>query len=152
MNISTPIHSTFDIERIFDVAPSRVFAAWSAPDLKARWFVGPDGWKLVGRSLDFRVGGTETLRGAFASGGTSFFTAHYHLIEPASLLVFDYDMYVNDSYLSVSLVTVHFTPRSAGTSMVFTEQILFLDGEDGTNSRRRGWSDHVERLAKVLQP
>ena len=31
-------HATFVIERIYDASPARVFAAWSEPEAKARWF------------------------------------------------------------------------------------------------------------------
>ena len=37
-------HETFSIERIYDAAPSRVFAAWADPKAKEQWFGGPDGW------------------------------------------------------------------------------------------------------------
>jgi len=34
-------HGSFTIERRFDAAPARVFAAWSNPDAKAGWFGPP---------------------------------------------------------------------------------------------------------------
>ena len=49
-------HATFTLERVFPVPPARVFAAWADPALKARWFVGPEGWTEIERSSDFREG------------------------------------------------------------------------------------------------
>ena len=47
-------HATFSLERSYPVPLARVFAAWSDPAAKARWFAtGPDS----GHELDFRVGG-----------------------------------------------------------------------------------------------
>src|SRR3974390_1050958 len=48
-------HATFTLERTYPVPPERVFDAWAAPQVKARWFAGnPDGYEL-----DFRPGGLE---------------------------------------------------------------------------------------------
>ena len=35
------LHDTFRIERHFDAAPPKVFAAFADPAAKARWFGGP---------------------------------------------------------------------------------------------------------------
>ncbi len=64
-------HDTFTIERILDATPDRVFAALGDPEKKAKWFVGPSGWKLVERTFDFRVGGRERVVGTFPDGKTS---------------------------------------------------------------------------------
>ena len=48
-------HTTFTLERTYPVSPDQVFAAWAAPEVKARWFAGnPEGYEL-----DFRPGGIE---------------------------------------------------------------------------------------------
>jgi uncharacterized protein YndB with AHSA1/START domain len=66
-------HATFVIERQYDAAPARVFAAWSTQGGKASWFVGPNEWQQVERSFDFRVGGEERLKGAFPGGRVTDF-------------------------------------------------------------------------------
>ena len=145
------VHGTFAIERTFRVPTARVFAAWADVETKARWFIGPpDRWKLVKRELDFRVGGTELLHGAFGSH-TSIFTARYHSILPNERIVYAYDMHVGDKHLSVSLATVEFAATAGGaTRMTFTEQAAFLDGEDGVKSREAGTAAHFDRLALEL--
>jgi DNA-directed RNA polymerase specialized sigma24 family protein len=35
-------HATFVVERSYDAAPHRVFAAWSDPEAKTRWFGSSD--------------------------------------------------------------------------------------------------------------
>jgi uncharacterized protein YndB with AHSA1/START domain len=57
LNMKRLIYGNFTIERLYPQKPARVFAAWSDPELKARWFIGPAPWKLVERKLDFRIGG-----------------------------------------------------------------------------------------------
>jgi uncharacterized protein YndB with AHSA1/START domain len=36
-------HATFVVERSYDAAPARVFAAWADPAAKDRWFASPEG-------------------------------------------------------------------------------------------------------------
>ena len=60
MNDHSVIHSTFNLERSYQAAPARVFAAWADPETKAKWFAGPDSE----HRLDLRVGRHEVARGA----------------------------------------------------------------------------------------
>jgi uncharacterized protein YndB with AHSA1/START domain len=152
MTKSPPIiHGSFTLERAYRAAPSRVFAAWADVETKARWFVGPpDRWRLLERELDFRVGGRELLRGELG-GAVTLFVARYHVIVPDERIVYAYDMSAGGRQLSVSLATVELAPaQGGGTRMTFTEQAAFLDGEDGTASRRAGTAPHLERLAAAL--
>ncbi len=155
-------HGQFTIVRHYAASPQRVYAAWSDIELKARWFIGPEKWELVERRLDLRVGGEEVLRGRFPDGaipgrcGGAFetqFTARYHLVEPASRLVYVYDMHLNGQHHSVSLATVEFAPEGNGCQLRFTEQVVFVDGtkaSDGTPSRERGTAEHLDRITAVV--
>jgi uncharacterized protein YndB with AHSA1/START domain len=151
MSEASTRHTTFVIERTYPSAPKRVFRAWADPESKARWFVGDGGWKEVSRELDFRVGGRERLLGAFEGGRTTTFDCVYHDIEPDRRIVYVYDMYSSDRRISVSLSTVVLEPAGAGTRLVYTEQAVFLDFEDG-GGRERGTRAHFDRLATVLTP
>jgi uncharacterized protein YndB with AHSA1/START domain len=51
MNERSVKHSTFVIERNYEALPAKVFAAWSDPVAKARWFPKAD-------KFDFQVGGS----------------------------------------------------------------------------------------------
>lgn len=146
------LHSSFTIERQYRADVARVFAAWADIETKARWFMGPpDTWTLVERGLDFRVGGAERLHGRFGGGRESLYEARFHAIEPGVRLAYVYDMFVNGTHLSVSLASVEFhAGDSGGTRMVYTEQVAFLDGEDGTRSRERGTDAHFDRLGSIL--
>lgn len=143
-------HGAFSLERTYRASIERVYAAWSDPDVKARWFVGPrDEWKLSRRSLDLRVGGAEILEGRFRDR-TTYFAARYHVVEPNERLVYAYDMYVGDVHLSVSLASLELRAAAGGTTMTYTEQGVYLDGEDGSRSRERGTAEHFDRLADAL--
>ena len=43
---------------------------------------GPQGWRLIERTMDFRVGGRERVKGGFDGGVTTTFDAVYHDIVP----------------------------------------------------------------------
>lgn len=144
-------HGDFRLERVFNAPPARVFAAWATAEMKAQWFKGPGTWELLERRLEFRVGGQEVLRGRFGDGLETLYTATFHAISPNQGLVFTYDMHHAGSHLSVSVASVEFTPDKAGTRMTFTEQAVYFDGQDGTESRKTGTAAHFERLAAVLQ-
>src|SRR3954470_18479107 len=109
MSERNAVHDTFTIERTYDATPARVFAAWAQAEAKARWFVGPEPWKPLERSLDLRVGGREVLKGAFAGGPVTLFEAVYHDLVPDQRLVFSYAMSMDERRISVSLVTVQMT-------------------------------------------
>lgn len=62
MSERSVIHSTFVIERDYPVAPERVFAAFSEPARKRRWFAEGNEFEIEHYALDFRAGGTEQAR------------------------------------------------------------------------------------------
>src|SRR6185437_8024512 len=132
-------HGQFAIERTYPAAPERVYAAWSELGARARWFVGPEGWREVRRELDFRVGGREVLEGRFSNGTVTLYTAHFHGLVPDARIVFDYDMHLTGAHHSTSLATVELFPTAdGGTRLLFTEQVAFLDGTQSVSSREHG--------------
>ena len=144
-------HGTFTLNRHWKAQPARVFRAWSTPELKAQWFTGPpERWTLIERALDFTVGGTEILHGRFnETGNTTLFQARFHLIEPDQRLVYSYDLHLAGVFHSITLASLTLTPEGDGTAVAYTEQIVFVDGTDGTESRRHGTSlqyDLIETL------
>jgi uncharacterized protein YndB with AHSA1/START domain len=140
-------HATFVVERSYDAAPDRVFAAWSDPQAKARWFGGSD----ERFELDFRVGGRERRQGIDAEGNAYTFQALYQDVVPASRIVYTYDMLVGATRISVSVATVQFRPQGAGTRLVFTEQGVFLDGHDTPARREHGMGSLLDALGAELR-
>ncbi len=152
MDQLTTRHHSFAIECRFEAAPAQVFRAWADPSVKGRWFAGPrDKWKEKIREFNFRVGGRERLVGTFTGGAVSTFDARYLDIVQDQRIVYQYDMYLDQKRISISLATVALRSSVAGTRMTFTEQAVFLDGFDDAGGRERGTRALFEQLAETLR-
>jgi uncharacterized protein YndB with AHSA1/START domain len=142
-------HATFVIERTYDASPARVFKAWADPKAKALWF-GDPGQDTDTFELDFRVGGREVNRGGPEGGPRYAYDARYHDIVPDERIVYAYDMYMDDTRISVSLSTIELAPDGAGTRLVYTEKGAFLDGHDTPEQRERGTETLLDALGATL--
>lgn len=143
-------HATFTIERRFAAAPAQVFAAYAYARSKARWFGGPDDWEKSNLTLDFRVGGRESVSGGPTGGPIHRYSALYQDIVPDQRIVLTYEMYLDDTRISVSLGTTELRPDGGGTRLVYTEQSVFLDGYDDAGARERGTGALFDNLATFL--
>ena len=150
MTEPTAVYGSFTVERRFPATQARVFAAFADPALKARWFVGPEGWTEVERSCDFREGGRERTMGRFASGFVTDFLATYHDIVPDRRIVYSYAMHLDGRRISVSLATVEILPDGAGTRLLVTEQGSFFDGYEDKGAREHGTGLLMDRLGATL--
>ena len=124
-------HATFVVERTYDASPDRVFAAWSDPEAKARWFHGSEG----AFEFDFRVGGREHRRGTLPDGRAYTFQALYQDIVPARRIVFTYDMLLDDTRISVSVATVQFSVHTSGSHPPVESQ----NAAASPSGSRAGW-------------
>jgi uncharacterized protein YndB with AHSA1/START domain len=146
----TVTHSTFVIERTYPVPPARVFAAFADPKIKARWFVGPEGWETTEVVHDFRIGGRDVNRGGPPGGPIHSYVAEYQDIVPDQRIVTTYTMHMDETPISVSLATTEFKPEGAGTRLIFTEQGTYLDGFDDGSERERGSEILLDQLGAEL--
>jgi uncharacterized protein YndB with AHSA1/START domain len=142
-------HATFVIERTYAASPAWVFNAWANPGAKARWFAAPDEGKAT-YELDFRVGGREINRSGTPGEPVYTYDARYQDIVPDQRIIYTYDMYRDETRLSVSLATVEVAPEGTGTRLTFTEQAAFLDGHDTPDVREQGTQALLDNLGRSL--
>lgn len=146
MTERSAVHSTFVIERTYDASPARVFAAWAEPAAKARWAACH-----AHHEMDFRIGGREVSSGGEPGGPVYTTEAWYRDIEPGERIVYSYTLSVDETRVSVSLVTVEITPDPGGTRLTYTEQGVYLDGHDTPEQRERGTREGFERLTEEVE-
>jgi uncharacterized protein YndB with AHSA1/START domain len=142
-------HRTFVIERSYPTTPQRVFAAFSDPAKKRRWFAGDEDFKPEEFEMDFRVGGRE--RSSFRAQGVDLHQRYgvpRHRARPPHRDCLYHDP--RRSLISSSHATVEFLPTGQGTDLIFTEQAAFFEGADGPHVREEGWRKLLEHLAKEL--
>ena len=143
-------HNTFTLERVYSAAPARVFAAFSDPAIKSRWFAGPSEWAVERALFEFRVGGRERVISKPTEGPAHRFDATYMDIVRDERIVYTYTMHMDDTLTSISVATFEFRPVPEGARLVLTEQGAFLDGHDRPGQREAGTRGLLEKLAKAL--
>jgi uncharacterized protein YndB with AHSA1/START domain len=139
-------HATFSLERTYDVAPARVFAAWAEPTAKRRWFAKD----AAEHHLDFRVGGREVLRARPGGGPLLSFESTYHDIVDGERIVYSSTLSTEEQVATVSLTTVQFAREGSGTRLVLTEQGTYLDALEHPSWREQGTGEHLQALGAEL--
>ena len=147
MNERTVEHATFSVERTYNAAPARVFAAFAEPAQKARWFGPGDD---APTTLDFRVGGSESMSGQVEGGPSYRYDAVYQDIVTDQRIVYTYDMHLNDQRISVSVATIEIVAEGERTRVLLTEQGVFLDGLDQPAQREKGTGELLDKLGTTL--
>ncbi len=150
MSVHTVAHETFVIERTYDAPIARTFQAWANPLLKARWFAGSAEAIGSGYELDFRVGGREVNRGGPPGGPVYTYTSEFRDIIPEQRIVYTYEMFADETRISVSVATVLFSGSDEKTQLILTEQGVFLDGHDTVAQREEGTRSLLDSLAASL--
>lgn len=144
-------HATFAIERHYDVAPARVFAAFSDPTIKRRWFLEGEGWEIDEYETDFRVGGREYSRFRFRGGPEITNDTVYQDIVPDQRIIIAYSMAIGGQRISASLQTIELEADGTGTRLTLTEHGAFLDGHDDPAGREHGTRGLLDALEAVLR-
>src|SRR5271165_4986544 len=149
------VHNTFVVERAYAVSPEQVFAAFSDPAKKRRWFAEGDNTRLENYEMDFRDGGREHYASGFKAGhplaGRTLRSENiYRNIVPNRRIVFTSTMAMEEKIFSISLGTVELLPSEKGTDLILTFQSAFLEGADGPEMRQAGWRALLEKLAAEL--
>ena len=149
------VHNTFVVERAYPVPPERVFAAFSDPAKKRRWYAEAESKQIESYDMDFRLGGKEHYVAGFNEGhplaGRTLKSENiYRNIVPNRRILFTSTMALEERPFSISLGTVELLPSEKGTDLILTFQSAFLEGADGPEMREAGWRVLLEKLAAEL--
>ena len=106
--------------------------------------------------LDFREGGTESVRYRFREG-TPFpgvvltNDGVFQNIVPDSRIMMASAMTLGGKCISTSLATFEFLEAAdGGTDLIFTHHGAFLEGSGGPEMREMGWTTLFEKLTEEI--
>ena len=138
---------TLVIERTFNAPPERVFAAWTEPEMLAKWW-GPEGAKLPGALMEFRVGGRYRTAMTGPDGNAHIVSGTYREIVPPRKLVFTWGWEEDGKRGYETEVTVVLEPAGKGTKMRFVQEV-FASAEM-MQGHQMGWDASFKLLDKAL--
>ena len=148
------VHASARVEKTYPQPVARLFAAFSDPAQKRRWYADRGGNVVEGYDMEFRVGGSETLTYRLGPGapvsGTLVTTASFQDIVPNQRIVMASATTFDGRRISVSLVTFEFLPAADGCELICTHQDAFFEGSDGPELRAKGWQDLLARLDREV--
>lgn len=152
---SAIVHNTFVLERVFSKPIEKVFAAFTDPAKKRRWFCEGHTHTVDSFEMDFRVGGKEMARYRLGDhtpfpGVPMVHEGTFLNIVPNRRIVCGSTMTVGGHCISASQESYEFQPSGTGTKLVFTHQGAFFENADGPAMRQEGWAKLLEKLTKEL--
>lgn len=141
--LETPIRLT--LTRSFEVEPDRLFNAWLSPDF-GEW-LGTEGMVCLSCEIDPRVGGQWSMQHSTPDGQILEHHGVFKQIDRFSCLAFTWSGGCGGP--NVTLVTVSFKPKGAGTEMTLSHE-GFLTTDDAER-HEGGWTGSFGRLARFLK-
>jgi uncharacterized protein YndB with AHSA1/START domain len=149
------VHNTFVIEHHYPYPPEKLYAAFSDPARKRRWYADSAERAAEQFAMDFRVGGTESV--LYRMGADTPFPGvalssigSYQDIVANQRVVIAQTMSLGGRHISSALITFEFVPNAAGADLVLTHQAAFYEGSGGPKMREEGWRNIVDRLTRAL--
>lgn len=134
--------SSLTLVRRFKAPPALVYAAWTRPELLARWW-GPYHTRVEHAEAEVRVGGRFRTVLVEDNGTRHEVAGTYSEVEADRKLVFSWAWHTTPE--RESRVSVTFRPVPDGTELTLVHD-RFADVETATR-HRRGWTESLERLA-----
>ena len=136
------------ISRTLQHSREKVFEAWTDPKVVARWFAPSDGFRVVVRTLEPRVGGRYAIEMHHPDGGVHTAIGTYRAVERPSKLAFTWSWENDPSRGEETLVTVELLEHGSHTELVLTHERFA--SEELRERHNQGWVGCLNRLDPVL--
>jgi len=134
------------IERTFNAPASKVFEAWTSPEVLRRWWHAEHSWETTIAEVDVRVGGAIHLVMRNPADVSEYAgRGEFTLLEPPRRLAFTW-AWENDPSAR-QLVEVEFTDHGDRTTVVMTHTGL---PAAETDDYRAGWQNSFDNLDVAL--
>jgi uncharacterized protein YndB with AHSA1/START domain len=151
------VHNTFVLERSYPKPPKTVFSAFAEEGKKRRWYAEGETNEVQQFEMDFRIGGTESLKyklkpGTPVAGMIITNESRYLDIVSESLIVTVTTMDLGEKRILVSLVTAEFLETDNGTDLILTHLGVYLSGPNGLTAPmiETGWNGLLDSLQTEL--
>jgi uncharacterized protein YndB with AHSA1/START domain len=136
------------VTRLFDAPPSKVFRAWSEPELFRRWWMpkSVSGVSLLSCDMDVRTGGKYRLEfGAEGSGSMAFYGKYLDVV-PGERIV-----WTNDEGEEGAVTTVTFEDQGGKTLLTFHEIYPSKEAlDEAMTGSAAGLPEQLDQLEELL--
>lgn len=146
--MSAIAHATIVMERTYNAAPARVFAAWSDVEARKRWSSPAENIRIEYEAADFREGGRDVSRCIEPGNADYVATVTYLDIRKDQRIVFAEDVMHGNKRVSAALISVELTSQVSATRLALTLQIASFDEAGMEAGYQFGWSSALDNLAK----
>lgn len=144
----TIAHATIVMERTYNAAPARVFAAWADVEARKRWSAPAENIRIAYEEADFREGGRDLSR-CIEPGNDDYIAAVTYIdIKRDQRIIFVEDIVHGKKRVSAALISVQLAPKGAATHLLLTMQIASFDEANMEQGYQFGWSAALDNLAK----
>ncbi len=149
--MTTIAHATIVMERTYDAAPPRVFAAWADVEARKRWSAPAENIRIEYEKSDFREGGRDVSRCIEPGNEDYVAVVNYIDIKDDQRIAFVEDIAHGKRRVSAALITMELRAKNRGTHLALTMQIASFDGADMEQGYQFGWNAALDNLAKEFE-
>ena len=144
-SLKAEIKPSLTLKRRFNVAPEKVYAAWTEPAQIAKWF-GPDAGAVTRAETDLRVGGRYTIVFHTEDGEEHYVSGAYREVVPNQRLQFTWAW--RSTPERESLVTILVKPEGSGSILTLIHEQFF--DETARDRHEQGWTGCLDKLERYL--
>src|SRR5882762_9237687 len=134
-----------------EISMTRVFDAFTKPELVKRWLLGPPGWTMPVCEIDLRVGGAYRYVWRHADGKEMGMGGIYREIVPQERLVCT-ELFDEAWYPGEALVTTILAEQGGRTTLTSTMLYVWQETRDAVlkSGMERGVAASYDRLEELL--
>lgn len=144
-SLKAEIKPSLTLKRRFNVAPEKVYAAWTEPAQIAKWF-GPDAGAVTRAETDLRVGGRYTIVFHTEDGEEHYVSGAYREVVPNQRLQFTWAW--RSTPERESLVTILVKPEGNGSILTLIHEQFF--DEPARDRHEQGWTGCLDKLERYF--
>jgi len=147
--VAPTTETTLIMKRTFAATRTKVFEAWTNPEMLKQWFTASNEYLSPLAEVDLRVGGRFRMAMKhIEKGNMHIATGIYREIKPPEKLVFTWE-WEGEEENGQTLVTIEFRAIDTSTEMIFKQE--FFPNKKTRDDHEKGWTGCFGNLAKLFQ-